>query len=136
MTLFQFRENIPAREAAEQVVVRLAWTYALHLPLEDTGFDFSFLCYFRRRLLEHTQERLVFEQILGKIQALGCVKKRGKQRTDALAVLGAVRPLSALETVTETLRRAVRALAQVAPDWVAREVPASFVEAYAPSRSD
>lgn len=136
VTLFQFMENIPDREAAEQVVVRLDWKYALHLPVTDAGFDFSCLCYFRQRLLEQAQERLVFEQILGKIQALGFVKKRGKQRTDSLAVLGAVRQLSALETVTETLRLAVRALAQAAPDWVARELPASFVEAYAHSRSD
>src|SRR5436305_3790479 len=136
VTLFPFMENIPDREAAEQVVVRLDWKYALHLPLDDAGFDFSCLCYFRRRLLEHAQERLVCEQILGKIQALGFVKKRGKQRTDSTAVLGAVRPLSALETVSETLRLAVRALAQAAPDWVARELPASFVEAYAHSRSD
>jgi transposase len=136
VTLFQFMENIPDREAAEQVVVRLDWKYALHLPLDDAGFDFSCLCYFRRRLLEHAQERLVFEQILGKIQALGFVKKRGKQRTDSLAVLGAVRQLSALETVTETLRLAVRALVQVAPEWVTREVPASFVAQYAHSRSD
>jgi transposase len=136
VTLFQFMENIPDREAAEQVVVRLDWKYALHLPLEDTGFDFSCLCYFRRRLLEHAQERLVFEQILSKIQALGFLKKRGKQRTDSLAVLGAVRQLSALEMVTETLRLAVRALAQAAPAWVAQELPASFVQAYAQSRSD
>jgi transposase len=136
VTLFQFMENLPDREAAEQVVVRLDWKYALHLPVTDAGFDFSCLCYFRRRLLEHAQERLVFEQILGKIQALGFIKKRGKQRTDSTAVLGAVRQLSALETVTETLRLAVRALAQAAPDWVAREVPASLVQAYAHSRSD
>ena len=136
VTLFQFMENIPDREAAEQVVVRLDWKYALHLPVADAGFDFSCLCYFRQRLLEHAQERLVFEQILGKIQALGFVKKRGKQRTDSTAVLGAVRPLRALETVSETLRLAVRALAQAAPDWVARELPASFVEAYAHSRAD
>jgi len=136
VTLFQFMENIPDREAAEQVVVRLDWTYALHLPLEDTGFDYSCLCYFRRRLLEHAQERLVFEQILGKIQALGFITKRGKQRTDSTAVLGAVRQLSALETVTETLRLAVRARAQAAPAWVAQELPASFVQASAHSRAD
>ena len=136
VTLFQFMENIPDREAAEQVVVRLDWKYALHLPVTYAGFDFSCLCYFRRRLLEHAQERLVFEEVLGKVQALGFLKKRGKQRTDALAVLGAVRQVSALETVTETLRLAVRALAPAAPDWVARELPASFVEASAHSRAD
>jgi transposase len=136
VTLFQYMENLPDREAAEQVVVRLDWKYALHLPLDDPGFDFSCLCYFRRRLLEHAQERLVFEQILGKIQALGFVKKRGKQRTDSLAVLGAVRQLSALETVTETLRLAVRALVEADAAWMERAVPASFVTAYAQSQSD
>jgi transposase len=136
VTLFQFLEDIPDREAAEAVVVRLDWKYALHLELEDTGFDFTCLCYFRRRLLEHAQERLVFEEVLRKIVALGLVKKRGKQRTDSLAVLGAVRALSVLELVSETLRLAVRALTEAVPAWVAQELPSSFVTTYAASRSD
>jgi transposase len=136
VTLFQFLEDLPDREAAAAVVVRLDWKYALHLPLEDTGFDFTCLCYFRRRLLDHAQERLVFEEILHKIEARGLVKKRGKQRTDSLAVLGAVRQLSLLELVSETLRLAVRALTQAAPEWVAQELPASFVTEYAARRSD
>src|SRR5205085_6723267 len=104
--------------------------------LDDAGCAFSCLCYFRRRLLEHVQERLLCEQILGTIQALGFIKKRGKQRTDATAVLGAVRQVSALETVTETLRLAVRALAQAAPTWAAQEVPARLVQASAPRRAE
>jgi transposase len=136
VTLFQYMENIPDREAAAQVVVRLDWKYALHLPLDDPGFDVSGLCYFRRRLLEHEAERLVFEELLSKIEALGFLKKRGKQRTDSLAVLGAVRQLSVLELVWEALRLAVRALAEAAPEWVARELPATWVEAYAQRQSD
>lgn len=136
VTLFQYMENIPDREAAAQVVVRLDWKYALHLPLDDAGFDFSCLCYFRRRLLEHAAERLVFEQVLGKIQALGFLKKRGKQRTDSLAVLGAVRQLSTLELAWETLRLALRALSEAAPAWGARELPASFVEGYTQRQAD
>src|SRR5579871_627412 len=136
VTLFQFVEDLPDREAAAQVVVRVDWKSALHLPLDYAGFDYSCLCYFRQRLLAHAQERLVFDTLLGKIQALGFIKKRGKQRTDSLAVLGAVRHLSALETVSETLRLAVRALAAADADWVAREVPAAFMAACAESRSD
>lgn len=140
VTLFQYLEDIPDREAAAQVVVRLDWKYALHLPLDDPGFDFSCLCYFRRRLLDHAADRLVFEQILGKIEARGFLKKRGKQRTDSLAVLGAVRQLSALELelelAGETLRLALRALAEAAPAWAARELPASFVADYTQRRSD
>src|SRR4051812_40020699 len=61
VTIFQFLEDLPDREASRQVVVRLDWKYALHLPLGYRGFDFSCLSYFRRRLLEHEQGRLLFE---------------------------------------------------------------------------
>src|SRR5579859_7814335 len=136
VTLFQFLENIPDREAAEQVVVRLDWKYALHLPLGHAGFDYSCLCYFRRRVLAHQQEAVIFDTILRKVEALGFIKKRGKQRTDSMAVLGAVRQLSQLETVTETLRLAVRALEQADAVWLACAVPASFREQYADLRPD
>lgn len=136
VTVFQFLEDVPDREAASLVAVRLDWKYALHLPLGSTGFDFSVLCYFRGRVLAHGQEGLVFETVLGKLKALGLVKKRGKQRTDALAVLGAVKQLSALETVSETLRLALGALAQADAGWVEQQVPASFREVYLERRSD
>src|ERR1700680_1624206 len=57
VTVFQFFEDVPDRQAAELVRVRLDWKYALHLPVTDLGFDFSCLCYFRRRLLAHAQEQ-------------------------------------------------------------------------------
>lgn len=136
VTLFQFLEKAPDREAARMVVTRLDWKYALHLPLDYLGFDFSILCDFRQRILAHGKEALIFETVLRKVQSLGFIKKRGKQRTDALAVIGAVRMVSHLETVTETLRVTVRALEQGALAWMEREVPASFREEYARSRSD
>lgn len=136
VTLFQFQEQVPDREAAEMVAVRLDWKYALHLPLDYTGFDFSILCDFRRRILEHGKEALVFEAILEKVKALGFIKKRGKARTDSIAVIGAVRALSILETVSETLRVAVRAIEKADPTWAGREVPASFREQYARMRPE
>lgn len=136
VTLFQHLEQIPDREAAVLVVSRLDWKYALHLPLEDAGFDYSDLCHFRQRLLAHEEERLVFEEVLGAIQRLGFLKKRGKQRTDALAVLGAVRELSERELVSETLRLAVRDLEAADPIWLGQAVNASFREQYAHTRGD
>ena len=136
VTLFQFLENVPDREAAEMVRVRVDWKYALHLPLADPGFDYTCLCYFRRRLLEHQQEGQLFEAVLQKVQAWGFLKKRGKQRTDALAVLGAVRQLSTLETVSETLRLALRALEAAAPVWVAARLPEDILEPYARSQPE
>jgi len=136
VTIFQFMEDLPDREAADAVVTRLDWKYALHLSLDYAGFDFTDLCHFRQRLLAHGAERLVFDQLLADIKALGYVKKRGRQRTDAIAVLGAVAHLSLLELAWETLRLAVRALEAADPAWSAQTLPASFREAYGERRHD
>jgi transposase len=136
VTIFQFLENLPDREAARAVGVRLDWKYALHLPLEYRGFDFSCLSYFRRRLVEHDASRLVFEAVLARVRALGFLQKRSKQRTDALSVLGAVRALSQLELVWEAVRLALRGLLEVDAGWVERVVPVAYRTQYLERRSE
>lgn len=136
VTIFQFLENLPDREAATAVVVRLDWKYALHLPLGYAGFDFSCLCLFRQRLLAHEQERLLFDRVLAGVRARGFLQRHGTQRTDSLAVLGAVAQLSVLELAWETLRLAVRALGEADPTWCGQTLPASFQETYGQRRQD
>jgi len=53
VTVFQHLENLADRGAANAVRTRLDWKFALHLPLDDDGFDASVLCEFRMRLLDH-----------------------------------------------------------------------------------
>jgi hypothetical protein len=72
---------------------------------------------------------LVCDEILRAAQALGFIKKWCQPRPDARAVRSAVRGVSTLETVTETLRLAGRAPA--AADGVGRDLPARFVPASA-----
>jgi hypothetical protein len=43
VTAFQFMKKLPDRQAAESLRMRMDWKYALHLPLEYEGFDFSVL---------------------------------------------------------------------------------------------
>jgi len=47
VTVLQFRENLPDRQAAEAVRARIDWKYLLGLELTDPGFDFSVLSEFR-----------------------------------------------------------------------------------------
>jgi len=56
VTLLQFRENLPDRQAAEAVRARIDWKYLLGLELTDPGFDHSVLCEFRARLLKGSAE--------------------------------------------------------------------------------
>ncbi len=48
--LFQYLEKLSDRDAAEAVRIRLDWKLALHLAVDDPGFDSSTLTHFRDRL--------------------------------------------------------------------------------------
>ena len=56
--------------------------------------------------------------MLHRLTEAGLLKAGGRQRTDATHVLAAVRTLSRLELVGESLRAALEQLAQAAPDWL------------------
>jgi len=47
VSIFQYLEKYPDRQAAEALRMRLDWKYALHLPLDNAGVDFSGLSEFR-----------------------------------------------------------------------------------------
>jgi transposase len=107
VTVFQMLERVPDRLAAELVVSRIDWKNALHLPIDYAGYHFTDLLAFRKRLLEHQQERVFFEGILERLQSLGLIKGKGKVRTDSTHVLGLVEKLGRMELVTESVRVAV-----------------------------
>ena len=123
-----FAERLPDRQAADAVRDRLAWKYLLGLELTDTGFDFSILSDFRARLVAGGAEQLLLDALLDRCKAAGLLKPRGKQRTDSTHVLAAVRALNRVECVGETLRRALDALAAVAPDWLRAQAAPEWYE--------
>jgi transposase len=131
VTLLQFRENLPDRQAAEAVRARIDWKYLLGLELTDPGFDHSVLCEFRSRLLAGSAEERLLHKLLEACQARGLLKARGRQRTDATHVLASIRVLNRLELVGETLRAALNELATVAPDWLRELAPEGWYRRYA-----
>jgi transposase len=130
VTVFQFMEKLPDRQAAESLRMRMDWKYALHLPLAHEGFDYSVLSEFRDRLVEHDAEGLVFERLVQEFRSMGLIKQRGRQRTDSIAMLMSVRRLSRLELVVETLRLAVGAALKVDREWVEGLIPPSWEDRY------
>src|SRR5262249_16952684 len=64
---FQALEEIGDRAAADALRLRLDWKYALHLPLDYAGFDFSVLSDFRARLLAHDASARLFDQLLSQL---------------------------------------------------------------------
>jgi IS5 family transposase len=130
VTFLQFRENLSDRQAAEAVRARIDWKYLLGLELSDPGFDFSVLCEFRSRLITSRAEMRLLERLLDHCHLRGLLTARGRQRTDSTYVLAAVRELSRLELIGETLRAALNEIASVAPEWLQRVAPKAWYERY------
>jgi len=130
VTILQFAEGLSDREAAEAVRARIDWKYLLHLDLDDPGFDFSILSEFRGRLLLHSSGNMLFDKLIEALRERGLVKSRGKQRSDSMHVLAAIRVLNRLELVHETMRAALESLATVAPEWLANIAPSEWFKRY------
>jgi transposase len=90
VTVLQAIEGLTDRQAAEYVRTRIDWVYALALPLDDPGFDYSILADFRQRLLTHEAQDLLLAPILQLCRERGYIRAGGKHRTQATAVLAQV----------------------------------------------
>src|SRR2546427_797045 len=55
VTVLQAIEGLTDRQAADAVRTRIDWLYALALPLDEPGFDYSILTDFRQRVLLREQ---------------------------------------------------------------------------------
>ena len=130
VTLLQFWEGLTDRQAADAVRTRIDWKYLLCLELTDLGFHHTVLSEFRGRLVLHGAERRVFDAILTLAQHRGLLKAGGRQRSDSTHVLGAVRAMTRLESVTETLRHTLNVLATTHPEWLRAHTTAEWVDRY------
>ena len=132
VTLLQFGERLPDRQAADAVRSRIDWKYLLGLELTDPGFDHSILSEFRDRLVDHEATSRLFDLVLERLQALGVIRARGRQRSDSTHVLGAIRAINRLELVGEAMRAALNALATAAPEWLRGHARPEWVARYGP----
>ena len=130
VTLLQFAEGLSDRQAADAVRRCIDWKYLLALELTDPGFHHTLLCEFRARLVQGSQEQLLFETLLEQFRQRKLLKARGTQRTNSAHVLAAVRALNRLEGVGETLRHALNCLATVAPEWLLAQSQPEWLQRY------
>jgi len=130
VTVMQFVENLTDRQAADAVRERISWKYALGLELTDPGFHYSVLSEFRQRLISGSAERRLLDKLLKRCAAKGLLKGKTKQRTDSTHVLAAIRTLTLLELVGETIRRTLDDVARVAPEWLREKLRPEWIKRY------
>jgi transposase len=130
ITVMQFIEELPDRQAADAVRGRIDWKYLLGLELTDPGFDATVLCEFRKRLVEGGAEQVLLEALLTLFKERGWLKARQSQRTDSTHVLAKVRAINRLMCVGEAMRFALNSVAVVAGDWLLERSDPAWVQRY------
>ena len=130
VTLLPYAEGLPDRQAAQAVRSRIDWKYALGLELTDPGFDSTVLSEFRTRLIAGQAECQLPEALLERGRARRWLRARGRQRTDATHVLGAIRALNRVACVAEAMRQVLNRSAGVAPEWLQAHSRAEWLERY------
>ena len=130
VTVPQFAGGLPDRQAANAVRGRIDRTYALGLERADPGFGVSILCELRARLIAGGVGPTRLDAMLARFRGLGLPKARGRQCTDSTHGLAAVRAVNRLDSVGETLRAALNALAAAAPDWLVQQADAEWPDRY------
>jgi transposase len=136
VSVLQFLERVPDRQAVDLVKYHIGWKHALAQELDGDVFDPTVLVRFRERLIEHEQGRLAFELVLGGLERAGLVKQKGKQRLDSTHVLGLVSRMGTLECVRESLRLALEELAEAVSEGQRPEFWNRLWERYVDSQLD
>jgi transposase len=111
MSLLQFMDRLPDRQAVAQCRFDARWRLALELEPDAEPPDASTLCRFRARLAEHDQARLVMDAGLEAMRRSGYLGQRRAVRIDSTHVLGQLALMSRLTCVRETIRMSLAFLA-------------------------
>ncbi|MFE9925497.1 transposase [Streptomyces sp. NPDC005774] len=112
--VLQFLLNLSDRQATEAVHCRIDSKYALAIELDDPGLHHSVPADFRDRLTEGDRADRLLDLAPARLKEAGLVRERTTQRTDSTHVLAAVRDLTRLELITETVRAALEEVAGTA----------------------
>lgn len=102
-TILQFYRNLSDRDMERACMYDIEIKYALGLKIDDRPFDHSSLGDFRKRLLEHSKEKEVFDKILSKLVESGLIKKNEIQRIDATHIVADI----AIPTLITLIKKAI-----------------------------
>jgi transposase len=115
VSLLQYLEAVPDRQAVEALRYHAGWNFALNRQVGDTVFHPTTLVNFRQRLLDHDLSSIGFTAVLDALIEAGLVARKSRQRLDSTQMLGRVSRMSRLDCVRESLRLALRELSEKLP---------------------
>ena len=123
--VLQALEGLSDREAARALRDRISWKVAAGLALDDPGFDYSVLTYWRARLRTSDRPERIFEAVRQVVAATGVLAGRTRRALDSTLLDDAV---ATQDTVTQLIA-AIRRVRRLVPQVVAVELSAHDYDA-------
>jgi IS5 family transposase len=109
--VLQALEGLSDRDAARALRDRISWKVACGLALDDEGFDYSVLTYWRTRLRRSARPERIFDAVRSVIDATGVLKGKTRRALDSTLLDDAV---ATQDTVTQLIA-AIRRVRRVVP---------------------
>ena len=122
--VLQALEGLSDRDAARAMRDRISWKVAAGLALDDVGFDYSVLTYWRSRLRRSDRPERVFDAVREVVAATGVLKGRSRRALDSTLLDDAV---ATQDTVTQLIS-AIRRVRRLVPAAAGIEVTAHDYE--------
>ena len=131
VTLLQWKESLSDAETAEACINRLDWKIALHISIEqNTSFDPSTLCYFRKRLKNNDKMSLIFDKIIQFAIKKDFIQSHTNQRIDATHIVKHVNRISTTDLLFRTVKCVVDEIKKKDKDYYEKFVPKYIKERY------
>ena len=116
--VLQALEGLSDRDAARALRDRISWKVATGLALDDVGFDYSVLTYWRTRLRNSDRPERIFEAVRDVVTATGVLAGKTRRALDSTLLDDAV---ATQDTVTQLIA-AVRRVRRLVPEAAVVEV--------------
>lgn len=113
VSLLQYLDGMPDRWAVDMLHYHAGWNFALNRQLGDALFHPTTLVNFRQRLVQHQLSHVGFQTILDGLIEAGLISRQQRQRLDSTQIFAHVSWMSRLECIRETLRLALKELADL-----------------------
>lgn len=112
--VLQALEGLSDREAARALRDRISWKVACGLALDDEGFDYSVLTYWRTRLRKSKTPERIFDAVREVVAATGILRNKTRRALDSTLLDDAVATQDTVTQLISAIRRVRREVPEAA----------------------
>lgn len=112
--VLQALEGLSDRDAIRQLRTRIDWKVACGLALDDAGFDFTVLTYWRTRLRRSSRPQRIFDAIRTVVAETGVLSGKHRRALDSTILDDAVATQDTVTQLISAIRKVRRTLPEAA----------------------